>query len=251
MKERISDRYPVAFSILLGILLIFFITIASATAQILKLSDIGMIVAQGTAFLIMAIIITIYMKNKSKSLSTFGFKKIKLLKSKKVLYYIPLLIIALVNPVLGGFNDELTIMHILIIITFAFLVGYTEETIFRGIIKEVLKFKSTAFYIIFSSAFFGILHMGHALAGKNLTSVLLLVTNAFLLGLILALLIVIINNIIPLIAFHFLYDTLAIMTNSSLKERETFVLAILTILYTTYGIYLVFVLKHQHTLSHE
>jgi hypothetical protein len=83
MKERISDRYPVAFSILLGILLIFFITIASATAQILKLSDIGMIVAQGTAFLIMAIIITIYMKNKSKSLSTFGFKKIKLLKSKK------------------------------------------------------------------------------------------------------------------------------------------------------------------------
>lgn len=249
MKKRISDRHPVIFSILFGLLLVTLITVASAIADVLNFSDVGVIVAQGAAFLIMAIIITIYMKNKTKSLSEYGFQKIDLLKSKKVLYYIPLLLIAIVNPIIGGFDKELTIMNIFIIIIFAFLVGYTEESIFRGIIKELLKFKSKAFYIIFSSTFFGILHLANALSGKSLALVSLQIINAFLFGLIASLLIVIINNIIPLIAFHFLYDSLTIMTGNSHLERQTIAISIMTIIYVIYGIYLLFVLKRQNVMS--
>jgi len=250
MKVRLSDRHPIMFSIMLGLLLISFIAVASMVAALLKFNDRGMILAQGGAFLLMGIIVTLYMKDIHKSLSPFGFKKIEIAKSKEVLYYIPLLIIALVNPIIGGFSTKLTGIDIIIIIIFAFLVGYTEESIFRGIMKERLQSKGIAFFILFSSAFFGILHMANALSGKNLTSVILQVVNAFLVGLILSLLISIVHNIIPLIAFHSLYDTFAIMTNSYVSsEKETLVLTLLTILYTLYGIYLLFILGRRQRLN--
>lgn len=249
MKKRISDRYPIMFSIMIGIILVILISVASAAAAILKLSDRGSILAQGGAFLLMAILITVYMKNKYETLSPFGFQRFELAKTKEVLYYIPLLIIAVVHPVMGGFNTELTGIDIIIILIFAFLVGFTEESIFRGVFKEVLQLKGKVFFILFSSTFFGILHMANALSGKNLTSVILQVVNAFLVGLILSLLITIVNNIIPLIAFHFLYDALAITTSSNIVEKETFLLSILTILYVLYGIYLLFILRRQESLS--
>ena len=245
MKKRVSDKHPIMFSIILGILLVLFIAIASAVAQNLKLSGIELIIAQGVAFLLMAIIITVYMKNNHETLKPFGFQKLEITKTKEVLYYIPLLIIAVINPIIGGLDTELTGIEIIVIIIFAFLVGYTEESIFRGIFKEKLKSKSIAFFIIFSSTYFGILHMANALSGKNLTAVILQVINAFLVGLILSLLITLIHNIIPLIAFHFLYDTLAIMTSSNAVEKETLILTVLTTLYVLYGIYLLFILLRR------
>ncbi|MBS4537687.1 CPBP family intramembrane metalloprotease [Clostridium sp. D2Q-11] len=249
MKEKVSYKRPIMFSILLGLLLILCITVASAIAVALELTDIGVLVAQGLAFLFVAIIITLYMKNGKRSLSEFGFEKLNISKSKEVLYYIPLLVIALVHPLIGGFDTDLKIIEVFIILIFAFLVGYTEESIFRGIIKKKLEFKGKIYFIVFSSTFFGILHVANAFSGKNLTSVILQVVNAFLVGLILSTLITIVHNIIPLIAFHFLYDALALMTNSSISEKETLVLIVLTTLYTLYGIYLIFKLKQSLRLS--
>jgi len=250
MKERYSDKHPIMFSIMLGILLILFISIASATGQVLKFNNMGILVAQGAAFLLMAIIITIYMKKTDHSLVSFGFQKLQFTETRKVLYYIPLLIIALIHPMINGFDKTITATDIIIVVIFAFLVGYTEECIFRGIIKERLQSKSKTFFIIFSSTFFGILHMANALSGKDLTSVILQVVNAFLVGLILALLITVVNNIIPLIAFHFLYDTLAIMTASNnFASKESLTLIVLTSLYILYGIYLLFVLRGSQNVS--
>jgi len=175
-------------------------------------------------------------------LSEFGFQKLDISKTKDVLYYIPLLVIALVNPIIGGLDSNLKIIEIFIILIFALLVGYTEESIFRGIIKKKLEFKGKIYFIVFSSTFFGILHVANAFSGKDLTSVILV-------GLILSILITIVHNIIPLIAFHFLYDALAIMTNSSISQKETLVLIVLTTLYTLYGTYLLFKLKQSLKLS--
>ncbi|MGM0421212.1 MAG: hypothetical protein ACQEQG_09470, partial [Bacillota bacterium] len=58
-------------------------------------------------------------------------------------------------------------------------------------------------------------------------------------------LLLILPSIIPLIAFHFLYDALALMTGSGAEQRHTLILGILTTLYVLYGIYLVGVLGNQ------
>ena len=137
------------------------------------------------------------------------------------------------------------------IIIFTFIVGYTEEALFRGVVKEKLQSKGPTFYIIFSSVFFGILHIANALNGDNLSMAILQVVNAFLVGFILAELITVTDNIIPLIAFHFIFDALAKITNTDANGRGTLILAIWAIIYTLYAAYLYVILKKKAKLEVE
>ncbi len=239
-QNTTKGRHPILFSLMFGILLTLLVSIASAVATILELGDRGIMLAQGCAFLIMAIIVTVYMNKKDRAMASFGFIKPDLRKGKATLYYIPLLIIAVVQPIMGGFNLELSLKDVLIVIVFSLLVGYTEESVFRGIIRERLQFKGTVFYIVFSSLFFGILHMANALNGTGIIHILLQVINALLIGFILALLIETTGNIIPLIAFHFLFDTLAQLTSNAIVDQEVLAVSILNVLYLLYGAYLIY-----------
>ncbi|WP_438351102.1 CPBP family intramembrane glutamic endopeptidase [Paenibacillus sp. FA6] len=249
MKEKVAKGHPILFSIMLGIVLTLLIAVASAVATILGFEDTGIMVAQACAFLVMAVIVTLYMRKKDRSFAIFGFNKLDIRKEKVTLYYIPLLIIVLVQPIMGVFNLELTVTEMILILIFSLLVGYTEESIFRGIIREKLQFKGPVFYIVFSSIFFGILHMANALNGSDFIHILLQIINAFLIGLILALLIETTNNIIPLILFHFMFDALAQMTSSVIVDKEVLVVSILNIIYLVYGSYLVYILLHKKKMS--
>lgn len=245
MKDNTAKGRPILFSIMLGVVLTLLVSVASAVATIAELDDNGIMIAQGLAFLIMAVIVTVYMRKKDRTLVIFGFKKWDNPKEKVALYYIPLLIIALVQPIMGGFNFELSLLQVIIIVIFSLFVGFTEESIFRGIIKERLQFKGPLFYIVFSSIFFGVLHMANAFSGTEMIHIVLQVINAFLIGIILALLLEITSNIIPLIAFHFIFDALAQMTNPDIVDKELLLVSILNVLYLVYGIYLVVVMVRR------
>lgn len=251
MKNTAAKGHPVIFSLMLGVVLTLLVSVASAVASIQEFGDMGIRNAQACAFLIMAIIVTVYMKRKDSSLVSFGFRKLEAKEARSVLFYIPLLIFAVAQPVMSGINVELTAAEVISIVIMTLLVGYTEESIFRGIIRDKLKHKGPVFYIVFSSVFFGILHMANALGGKDIISTLLQVANALLLGFVLALLIEAGNNIIPLIGFHFIYDALAMVSNDNV-EHEVLMVSILNILYLVFGIYLLIVLtrrKNNHILS--
>lgn len=245
MGKSVSKEHPIWFSILLGVGLTLWIAVASAVATIAGFDDTGIMIVQACAFFVMAVIIMVYMRKKDRSLGIFGFHKLNMREDKVALYYIPLLIIALVQPIMGGLNVELTASKIVLIIIFSLLVGFTEESIFRGIIRAKLKQKGPLFYIMFSSIFFGILHVANAFSGSDSLQIVLQVINALLIGLILALLIETTNNIIPLIIFHFLFDALAQMTSSDIADKEIMIVSVLNILYLLYGAYLVFVLLHK------
>ncbi|MOA27098.1 hypothetical protein D3C78_1479440 [compost metagenome] len=87
--------------------------------------------------------------------------------------------------------------------------------------------------------------MANAFNGTEMIHIILQVINAFLIGIILALLIEITSNIIPLIAFHFIFDAFAQVTNPDIVDKELLVVSILNVLYLVYGIYLVFVLMRR------
>lgn len=239
VKEK--KNRPVLFCILLGIALTFAVSVASAVGTIIKLNESNMLVAQGLAFLVVAILLTVYMIKKDATLASFGFRKASYQDYKSVLFYLPLLLIALVQPLYGGFNSALSFGNILLIIIFSLIVGYTEEVLFRGIIRQQLIHKGPLFFIVFSSLFFGILHVANALSGKDITEVLLQILNAFLIGLILALLIERSNHIWPLITFHFLFNTLAQLSDPTINEHTVEIVSILNVLYLLYGSYLLFV----------
>ncbi|WP_410768517.1 CPBP family intramembrane glutamic endopeptidase [Fontibacillus sp. BL9] len=249
MNQNKTAGHPILFSLMLGIGLTLLVSIASAAATIMELGDRGIMIAQGCAFLVMGVIVTVYMKKRDRTMGIFGFNKLDERNGKATLYYIPLLIIALVQPLMGGFNPELSFLDVVIILVFSLLVGYAEESVFRGIIREKLQFKGTKFYIVFSSLFFGILHMANAFNGTGIIHILLQVINALLIGFILALLIETANNIIPLIVFHFLFDALAQVTSSAILDQEILAVSILNILYLVYGIYLIYILSNRKKVS--
>jgi len=242
MEEQQRKEHPIWFSLMLGIALTLMVAVASAVATILESDDRGMLVAQGIAFFVMAVIITIYMRKRDASLGKFGYIRANILRAKTVLYYLPLLVIVAVQPIIGGFNTTLSMTDIALILLFSLLVGYTEESIFRGIIRERLRPKGSVFFIVFSSIFFGLLHMANAFNGSGFLHIFLQVLNALLVGFILALVIEIAHSIIPLILFHFLFDALAQMTSSSIIDKEVMAVSILNILYLLYGIYLIYIL---------
>lgn len=251
MKENVAKGRPILFSIMLGIVLTLLISVASAIATIMGFEDTGIMVAQACAFFVMAVIVTVYMRKRDRTLSIFGFNKLDIRQEKVTLFYIPLLIIVFVQPIMGGFNLELSVSQIILILVFSFLVGFTEESIFRGIIRERLQSKGPVFYIVFSSIFFGILHMANALSGNDIIQVVLQIINALLIGLILSLLIETTHNIIPLILFHFMFDALAQMTNTNIVDKELQVISILNIIYLLYGAYLILALLHRKKMNIE
>lgn len=251
MGNSVAKERPISFSILLGVGLTLLISVASAVATISGFEETGIMVAQASAFFVMAVMITLYMRKKDRSLRIFGFKKLSLKEEKAALYYIPLLIIALVQPLMGGLNLELTVSKIVLILIFSFLVGFTEESIFRGMIREKLMSKGPVYYIIFSSILFGILHIANAFSGSDPLQITLQIINALLIGFILALLIETTHNIIPLILFHFLFDALAQMTNGNIADKEIMIVSILNIIYVIYGAYLVYVLFYKRKINHQ
>ncbi|MNC64120.1 hypothetical protein D3C75_1142950 [compost metagenome] len=93
--------------------------------------------------------------------------------------------------------------------------------------------------------------MANAFGGKDIIHTVLQVINAFLIGIILALLIELTKNIIPLIAFHFLFDALAQVTNPNIEAQELLVVSILNILYLVYGVYLVYVLTRKREVTNN
>ncbi|CAH1223340.1 hypothetical protein PAECIP111891_05500 [Paenibacillus allorhizoplanae] len=240
-----SKGRPILFSIFLGIVLTLLISVASAVATVQSLGDTGIMVAQGCAFIIMAMAVTLYMRKKDRTMAIFGFKRLAGGDNKAALYYVPLCIIVFVQPVIGGLNFELSLGKVVLIVLFSLVVGYTEESIFRGIIWERLKDKGSLFYILFSSIFFGILHMANALNGRDWLSILLQIINAFLIGLILALLIEMTARILPLIIFHFMFDAMAQLTNTTITENKVFVVSVLNICYLLYGTYLALMLTRR------
>ncbi|WP_339218563.1 CPBP family intramembrane glutamic endopeptidase [Paenibacillus sp. FSL H8-0332] len=245
MKNTAAQGRPLVYSLVWGVVLTLVVSVASAVATIMEFGDMGIRNAQACAFLVMGIIVTLYMKRKDSSLVSFGFRKLESKPSRAVLFYIPLLLIAVAQPLMNGINVELGAPEVISIIVMTLLVGYTEEAIFRGVIWNYLRFKGPFFYIVFSSIFFGVLHMANAFGGNDLIHTLLQVINALLLGCVLALLIETGRNIVPLIAFHFIYDALAMVSIENL-EREVLIVSILNILYLVYGIYLLMVLIRKH-----
>lgn len=248
MVKKSAKEHPILFSLMMGILLTLLVSVASAVGTIMELDDTGLMIAQTAGFLVMAVIVTVYMTRGERSLVRYGFTGIDGSKAKETLYYVPLLIIVLVQPVMNGLNVELTAARILVIVIFTMIVGYTEESVFRGIIRDKLKSKGQVFYIVFSSLLFGILHISNALSGKDALSVLLQVINALLIGVILALLIATTQHIIPLIVFHFAYDALALVSNEN-PDQEILGISILNILYILYGIYLILHLIRRNKAS--
>lgn len=90
-----------------------------------------------------------------------------------------------------------------------FLVGFSEELVFRGVVLKGFLEKHGVFFSMFMSAvLFSLLHSVNVFGGMPFIVMLVQLFLTFMMGLAFAALAIKLNNITPLILFHFLWDML-------------------------------------------
>ena len=99
----------------------------------------------------------------------------------------------------------------LIFAIFALLVGFVEETYFRGMILRALLVKGPWLAVIVSSVLFGGLHLLHLIEGQNLLATLSQAGWATAFGFLFAAVALRTQSIVPLIVIHGLTDFIAFL----------------------------------------
>lgn len=199
-KPSLTEKRPILAVVIIQVLLLIAMVAAGAYATINKLDYTSPVLI---AFIPISIVLIIYLSFRRKW-AFYGFKSLRGIPAESWVYYLPLLLVLAVNC-MAGFKTN-TASTLLYFIGFTLLVGFVEETIYRGLVLKILLKKGTAVAVITSSILFAVTHILNALSGQNLADTLLQIVYALLVGLVLALLMVKMDNILPLITFHFIHN---------------------------------------------
>ena len=201
-----KDKVVAISKSLLWCFVILLFPIASGTLSvILSLDTITTIFLQGT-FMVLALIPPAILVFSGKwQLRKVGFASFNLKGLKRVLYFMPILVI-FVPVAIKGFYVK-SIGYVVGSIFLYLFVGIAEEVYFRGIIPNYLKKEfSTKGIVLWSTLIFAIGHVATALTGSNIFEITLNVLNAFVFGWLAMEMTIISSNIIPAFLVHFLFD---------------------------------------------
>ncbi|MDO3408210.1 CPBP family intramembrane metalloprotease [Saccharibacillus sp. CPCC 101409] len=199
-KLTFSQRRPVWAVVVIELLLMVAVAAAGTYATLKGLSYTAPVLL---SFIPIALALIVYMTLRRRW-GYYGFRSLKSIPKSGYIYYLPLLAV-LVAISFKGFRP-LTIQEILFFLFFTLLVGFVEETVYRGLIFKTMLKKGAVAAIVTSSILFSITHVLNALSGQSLAATLLQLLYALLVGCALALLLLKNGNILPLIAFHFLHN---------------------------------------------
>lgn len=146
-------------------------------------------------------IIVITLLKRKKLLSYYGINSLKKLEFKNLLYFIPMIIISLVN--LGfGIYINYSCLQILLIFIAMLGVGFSEEILFRGFLMKAIMNKNPKVAILLPSIIFGIIHITNLFSGSNIVMTTLQVIYATFFALMCSMFFYKTNNIIPCMICH-------------------------------------------------
>lgn len=200
-----SSKHPIKSIILIEVSFLLAVFIAGAIATIKQLSYEAPILI---SFIPTALILILYFTWKGKW-TFFGFKPV--MTKRNWLYYLPLLAILIVLCFQGF--DSTPIETIAFYIGFAALVGFVEESIYRGIMIKILLPLGILPTILTSSVLFSLTHFLNLLSGQSVGQTVLQLVYALLTGIVLAQLFIKNGSIYPLILFHTLHNFIQFLAN--------------------------------------
>jgi uncharacterized protein len=244
MKSPFPQRRPLLFvGLLLLVILVIYFVAGAITIQI-KLTSVAMaLMADGMLALIAIVLLT-----RHHWWREVGYRLPSSPRSLR-LFIVPCLPIILNiaffgmgNPGVGG---------LLLFLAAALLVGFVEETYFRGMMLRALLGRGSRQAVIVSSLLFGVMHLLNVAGGANLEATLLQVVYAVAIGLMYAALALRTRAILPLIVIHGLTDFFAFIAlnstvvTSGLNTLFYVVSAWETIIYAVYSIILMRQMKPQ------
>lgn len=206
--NMIGTEQPIAkkpYLILLWIELALILFVAGGSAYV-SIAELTHPAAPFLGFIPLALFLLFFLLRKGRAHTYYlgGFSQIK---GKQWLDYAPLLLILVVLFIANnGFASAPASTFIYLLLTQLLLVGFVEETLFRGILMRVFAHKGVMYAIIISSVFFGVTHALQALGGQSLEDTLLQIVYAFGIGFMLALLVAKHRAVMLTILFHGLHN---------------------------------------------
>ena len=224
-SNSFSVKNPLLTIVLIELMLIIFVAGGSAYVSIAELTH---PLAPFFGFIPIALFLLIYLTIK-KQWNRYYFNSLSKLSIRQWIEYIPLLLIFIVLLIANnGFQSAPFSFFAYMLLSQIFLVGFVEETLFRGIMLRILMPRGKTLAIVGSSVLFGITHALQALSGQSLEDTILQIVYAFILGFVLAILVVRNGSIILTILFHGLHNFLNFTGNTPSTNLYTYlVLAIL------------------------
>lgn len=150
---------------------------------------------------------------------------------KYCLYYLPLLILVLLNGVFYT-NEAMESAIIIKIIVYMGFVAFLEEVIFRGMLIKAIAIddKYIKKAVIISSLTFGFGHIVNLLNGYTSMEQIMQIVLAVVIGGILSMLFIRTKSIVPGIIFHFLFNLAsALSLEVSLNKQYTLFTAMVII----------------------
>ena len=177
---KLYEKKPVLHAIIWILIYIFMANMGVALSKILGVDNLG----NGILFLILSIVLFFYIK-KNHWISYYGFKKLNEENFKRTYFYIPFLLLIILNGI-TGFNSELKVIDILSILLFMGCVGFLEELIFRGFLyKAILAKGNVVKAILISGITFGLGHIVNLFNGYTGTEQIMQIIGAAAIGIML------------------------------------------------------------------
>lgn len=148
----------------------------------------------------------------TKKTKYYGLTKVN--KPKKYLYFIPLLLLVLINFI-GGVKINNTPKEIILFILTMLEVGFIEEILFRGFLFKTIEKDDQKTAIIITSLTFGIGHIVNLLNGADFIPTLMQILYSVSVGYLFVKILIKTKSLWPCIITHSLLNALSIFSNQT------------------------------------
>lgn len=203
-QEATKDR-TIIKTVLATLTLLVFFFLQGAVVAVNGIEGAASALIRGGIIGSAAVAAIVFSLIKHKNLTAIGFRKPEPGASRKLLYYIPLLIIAL-SALAAGIDSQKGAGFALANLFLALCVGFAEEIYFRGVICSIWLEKGAVKAMVISSILFGLCHLMNVLGGAGLTETILQIFFALAYGVAFALIFIVSGSIWPCILLHAFHD---------------------------------------------
>jgi len=247
--EQLASQSPITFGFMITFVFILMLIISAILGNLWhgqeSYGQPGAILGRGISTIVMLMLLSYLGWMKSAGFTNPGHVSVWVITTLLLIYSI----LASSYAFKGGFDANFPITEIPILVTtFIAVAAFMEEVVFRGLILRTfiymwgMKRASTIKAVMISSLLFSSIHLLDSLSGRPLTGVFLQSLDAFLMGIVLASLVLIGKSLYPAVLLHFALNISAyVFIGSNQLEPAPYTwlsLSLLMIIPTVAGIYI-------------
>lgn len=186
-------------------------------------------------FIVFSAVILLFL-GKEKLFREYGLCKSQI-PAKKLLYFIPLVLLCLLN-VITGMSITKTVPVIILECLSMLFVGFLEEIIFRGFLFKAMAKDNLKAAVIVSSLTFGIGHIINLFNGAEIVSTSCQIVGAVGFGFMCVMIFIKSNSLLPCIITHSVFNMLSVFTPETDMIADIIISTVMLVITVGYAIFL-------------